>query len=560
MADKKFNITIQAYDKATGIVAKVNKKLSDINQPVNKFQKAMSNFAKESGINNLMQNLDKTARAAEKVASGIASVAAPLAAVFGATSIAGVAMMTDEWGKLGRAISLTSQYTNQSISQVQQWMGAAKAMGIEASATQSTIVGFGTALEDALYGRNQDMLALMNQLKIGIGGIGSGVRDETDVLLDFADAVQKLQKTNPFAAKKAIDLAGLTTMAPLLLKGREGIKQLMDIQKQYGYQQSEDSVRRADAFRTSVLKLTTAIAGMRNQIADKLMPVFQPLVEKWALFSAQNGAKIGDALASAFKPLVDMLMRVDFQKVLDGITKYIKDADQLISSTIGWKNALIGLAIVLNAGWIVNVFRLGLGLVKLTVGIIRVIPAIFYLSRAFGVLTISMLGIELPIWLIIGAIALLGLAAYELYEHWSELGDMWDSLWDGMAAPVKKAVSAILDAMFPLRAVMRQAQVVWNWTHRGDPSAGTPPDISGLPMPAASGAARSLNMYGPAMPGPLALPPIPGQNDTSQDKTQGVVKVDVNFKNAPKGTRVSVQQVGAVDAGARTQSALTSSP
>lgn len=550
----KFNIYITAFDKASGVVNKVNKSLAGINEPVSKFGRAMQAFSRESGIKGLVKHLGDTAKGAEQVASKVASIAAPLAAVFGAGSVAAVAGMANAWGQLGREITLTSMYTQQSTEQLQKWMGAASALGVESSATTQTLASFSQGIQDALYGRNQELLGLMSQLHIVIGATGSGVKDQTEVLFDFAEKVKKLAETSPQAAKKAIDIAGLTTLAPLLMKGKKGIQELMDIQKKFGYEMDKNAIARADAFAIKVYSLNTALKGLRSRIGDQLIPVFTPLVSAFSKFVALNGDKIAKGIADAFVPFAEALMRVDWTATFKGIMDFFKSVNEAITGTIGWKNAMIGLAVVLNAGLILNVLSLGKSILFLGFSIARVALAVIpLLVRSFIALGIALLTTPIG-WIIIG-IGALGFIVYRLITRWTEFKNFWKKLWADIVDTIDKAASRIARNIPIISPAFRLGQEIYKATH-SDPNA---PDLS------------RVNTFDSPTSGARTASPFsaPGRSleeqarlafaQADEDKKNGRVQVDVVLHNAPRNTRYSVTSTGAAEASARTQSSLSSS-
>src|SRR5471032_2635385 len=94
-----FQITISAVDKATAVFRKVNNAVSQLSRP---FEQVGQSFK------SLGKNLTQIGREAKGAAAGVASIVAPMAAVTGIGSVAGIIALADGWARMGRATANTA--------------------------------------------------------------------------------------------------------------------------------------------------------------------------------------------------------------------------------------------------------------------------------------------------------------------------------------------------------------------------------------------------------------------------------------------------------------------
>jgi len=86
----KLEILITATDKATAVMNRVNDRVDRMTKPFNALGKTMGDFSKASGLSNVGKELGKIKTVAGDVASKVASILPPLAAVAGVASVAGI--------------------------------------------------------------------------------------------------------------------------------------------------------------------------------------------------------------------------------------------------------------------------------------------------------------------------------------------------------------------------------------------------------------------------------------------------------------------------------------
>jgi len=166
MAD--FKITISAVDKASAKVRQINDAVSRMTRPFENVGKSFKSLGRELGFERIGKNLGNIGREATSAARSVGTIVAPMAAITGIGSVAGVAALATNWAKLGSAISNSAQGIGISAGQLQSFQGAAKLAGVDVNAATASLDGLATTMQDARWGRNQGALLMFNKLGIGL--------------------------------------------------------------------------------------------------------------------------------------------------------------------------------------------------------------------------------------------------------------------------------------------------------------------------------------------------------------------------------------------------------
>ncbi|NKD46178.1 hypothetical protein HEQ69_10730 [Haematospirillum jordaniae] len=160
--------------------------------------------------------------------------------------------------------------------------------------------------------------------------------------------------------------------------------------------------------------------------------------------------QISDVLTSSIRGLKNTLMTVNWQRVWEGMQRFGSSIQRCVDAVGGWGNALIGLALIMNAHVIVSVLQLAGAVVRLTavlsVAIARVAAfvarlafvkmasafavAINGIATAMGALNVAMWAN--PIGVVLAGIVAVVSAAWLLYDNWDAVCSWFLGIWDSM--------------------------------------------------------------------------------------------------------------------------------
>ena len=369
MADLK--ITISAVDKATAIVRKVNNSISRITRPFDEASKSFKSLGREIGFERIGKNLGNIGRQAGGAARSVGNIVAPMAAITGIGSVAGVAALAVNWAKLGSSIDNSARGIGVSTGQLQNFQGAAKMAGIGADTTTASMNALATTMQDAQWGRNQGALLMLNKLGIGLKKAKDGSWDVVGEYKAIANAIAS--QKSPQAQALIANNLGLGGMLPFLREGAAGIERYEATVKRLGYVMNDEAVNRGKGFAQSLAGLNIAIDGTKNAIGDKLIPVMKPLIDQFTNWLALNRDLIASNIGEWAKGFAVWVNKIDWKGLGDGIINFGKGVGEVVDHLGGWKNAAILVIGVMNAGLIGSVLSLGTTLVRGGAGVLEFI-------------------------------------------------------------------------------------------------------------------------------------------------------------------------------------------
>lgn len=339
-------IAVTAIDNASLVMRKIRGEMRLLTQPMRDIRKSMHGFAEAAGLKDLANGFGKIARTARSVAGGVTKIVAPMAALVGAGTLAGIAELTNRWGQLGISVLRTSQNIGVAPGKLQALSAASRLAGLSAEDMASSLGSLGNTLEDALYGRNQKALYMLRQLGIQIHRTSTGAVDSTRALMDLSGVLQRYNG-KPQVQQQIADSFGVGSLLPLLRQGPAAIRAFEAQARRLGAVLSGPELRRANELGLAFLRMKLGIEGLRNSISDGLFPVLTPLIEQFTRWVSVNRQMIAQRLGEWVREVVVWVRSVDWTKVwgdIRGVARAIADAVRSINGMAqglgGWKNAI----------------------------------------------------------------------------------------------------------------------------------------------------------------------------------------------------------------------------
>ncbi len=361
-----FQIIISAVDRATATVRKVNRSMERLTRPIAQIKRSMGSLSREMGLDKLGRSMMNVGKSAWDVAGKIGSIVSPLAAIAGVGSIAGIAALATEWARLGFEVGRTAATIGISTGTLQSLRGAAQLAGVSSEALTGGLKSLGDTMQDALYGRNQQALVMMNRLGIGIHRTADGTVDTTRAFMDLSRVLSGMH--NPQVQGLIARTFGLEESLPLLRQGPAAIEAYQKKIADLGGVQSNAAIEAAAQLGMKMNMLHVAVGGVRNEIGARLAPILMPFIEQLANWLGKNRELIATRVGEFVESFAHWLEKVDFNKVLNGIAEFIKDIKSAVDWMGGWKNAAIALVVVMNGSLIASVISLGVALTSTAVG------------------------------------------------------------------------------------------------------------------------------------------------------------------------------------------------
>ncbi len=449
-------------------------------------------------------------------------VGLPLAALGGIASgglLLAAKKAVMDFASSGAALDDMSKRTGLTASELQLLAYQGEMSDVSLEALMGSVGKLNRNIGDAVSGKNKDLAALFQELRINLRGSNGEMRTGAELLPELADAFSR--NTNAVTrARLGTALFGKSyeEILPLLVDGGAGLRVLRQEWEKIGFEIPEADSELAAKLDDSFVRLRYATDGLFKSIGAKLAPALIPLMDRLVMWAAANRDVLSTQLGGFVTNLAESLSKVDFDAVVQGIRDFVRDARELLDMIGGARTVLIAFGLLLAAGPLLSVLQLGMAVGRLAWfvggGLVKAFMFVLpWLTTAASVLsTVLFYAVQLvsgallglfqllmanPIVLVIGGIAL---AAYMIIKHWDTVKVWFASFFDWIGGKWKQFtgwVGGIADA-------------VRGFFPGGGSGAGA---SVGAPAP------RSSSLVG-----------------AGRAQVGGTVTVD--FKNAPAGMRV----------------------
>ncbi|QKC91032.1 hypothetical protein EB230_23455 [Mesorhizobium sp. NZP2234] len=236
-------------------------------------------------------------------------------------------------GKMSTALKRFGADGKQAATDITQGAGytvqAFKDIGVE-------VTRFGAAASKVKAGTVKAKTGF-DDLGIKVKDTSGKLKDGEKLLLEVANAFQKM----PDGARKsaiALKLFGLegAKLIPFLNEGAKGIQALEDEAARLGIVFSDDQIKTAEAFNTSLGDLKKTVAGVSRQIGLLFAPAFTAGANAFRDIIVRNRAAILDFVRNGVQAATVFIK--DFFATLSG-----RDADVTSNKwLISWRDAIVG--------------------------------------------------------------------------------------------------------------------------------------------------------------------------------------------------------------------------
>ncbi|MGF6792775.1 lytic transglycosylase domain-containing protein [Paraburkholderia sp. 35.1] len=388
MADKKIEFTISAVDKASATIARLNQNVEKMTRPYANLAKSIKGFSDVSGLTKVSKSLGSVANEAEKAARGILKIGAPLLAIVGGGTLAGLSEMVTHWERIGMETERTSRLLGITANQLTQLRSAGTLMGLSADTMTSGFQSLQDTLQDARWGRNQAAMMTLQALGIQLRTTKTGAIDTQAAMYDLADVIQRVQRRDPAAARNLARSLGVEQLMPVLMLGRKGMQQYEAEARRLRGDFTPEMAARATAFTQSITGMGLAFDGLKAAISDRLAPILGPMIDRFTNWIATNrqliSQRVGEVVERIANAFVRLVEGVDWDTFLDNIgsaaesiSQMVEDLLKAINAVGGFKTVAIGLAVYMAGGFVSSMFT--------AVGsIVTLITRLGVLATSFG--------------------------------------------------------------------------------------------------------------------------------------------------------------------------------
>ncbi|EBI9896925.1 hypothetical protein G6094_002469 [Salmonella enterica] len=255
MADNNFGFELRADDKASAVLQQINDRVKALQPELAKTKEGMALGGKETGetLTAFNAGLQKLGRLAKNNVQLFGDMVPPLKMVSGLTGdfvskisrFGGAGALTYGVAKgvsaIGGAMSdaaedaysldVAAKNAGMSVHDFSQLSGAVRLLGADSASAQSSVEGLYKTFNDALQGRNSNVLAVMAQLNVPIARNADGTASVLKTVEGLAEIFPKLSPQNQ---KTVADALGLDANGLRLLREGARLKTLLTKSDQVG--------------------------------------------------------------------------------------------------------------------------------------------------------------------------------------------------------------------------------------------------------------------------------------------------------------------------------------
>lgn len=539
-------------DRASAPLRGIGRGFSGVAMRARLAQISLARMAKTAGMAQMVQRLGAAGKAAGALWQSLKQAALWMASLAGVAAGGGLAAIMSGGASRGDAIAKEAARIGIGVEAYQELAYAAKQADIEQTLFDKSMQKAGKSIADAASGKNKDLSALYSRMGIALRDQNGQLRNSADILPELADAFRRNE--NPvLRTRMAMALFGEegARMVDMLVDGSEALARQREEARKYGVL-TEEQVAALSRLDNGYKFVGASLRGVTDLIAAQLAPVLAPILEDMANWIAANREWIATNIGDAVKSMVLWLKSFDG----DAVKQWLKDTAASVRSVVsffgGWRNVIIAVIVLLNAGLILNVMKLigalgllGLSTVKVAAALIlmagtQVIGAIGSLVTALRAGYGAMAALNLvmaanPIGLVIIAVAALIAAGVLLWRNWDAVKEKLSGVWDW----IRSAAASLYEAMKP---VLEALKFVMKWSPAGIAiRAGK--SVLGIGGDGEDGA------------GALGQKIARGRGDLRSEQRsrsadgqrgEGEVTAVVDFRNLPRGATVKTESKGRV--------------
>ena len=344
-AKGSYSLSITATDSASKQLDGINKRLQAVQAPVLRMNRTLNRLGENLGVTRLGRSIGDVGQQAGDAFRQLSRLSAPVEALAGAASLAGLAKLTTNFADLGQQLTFAGQRAGLTASQLQILENSGRLAGTSADAVAQGMQNLNDNFTNAAAGRAPEFVSLLGALNIH-------ATNSAQALPQLADKIASI--TNPTlqatVATKAFGAAG-ESLLPWLRLGAKGIEENNKQAEHYGTL-SDAAALRAIKLAVAQKQLKLSAEGLSNSVGDQLSPIMTKLTQHFSEFLVTQRRVVDSGGDGFFEKLSKAADDVDFNKIaltLEGIGSRVHS---IVGYFGGWQTAAEGLAVFMTTSWV----------------------------------------------------------------------------------------------------------------------------------------------------------------------------------------------------------------
>ena len=483
---------IQMVDNVTAPMRKINQAIESANAPVKRLSDSLGALSKEAKLSALGGSLGNLKGKLSGVGDGFSKSFGRAQSVLlaGGGAIAALGLFVKKTADAGDAVTDTSNRVGVSTDMLQRWRYAAQLSGSSVETMDLGIERFSKNLSAAAAGTGE-ALGPLKAMGIRLKDNSGRLRSQEDILLDVADAMQKIPDAEDrLRVSSALFGKGSQNLVTMLGEGRDGLQGMFSDFQKMGGGFDQKTLQGAADFNDNMDKLGFTISSLAASFASQLFPILNETITRFQVWAASNKDTIKQ-FAEGFAARLPVLIE-SVGNALMNLAKVagpVVDAITWIMNTFGPAKVIFGSLAAFVAGpFIVSLLAVIPSLISLgsTIsatlaavgGVSGILAAVGGAFTAFsGVITATVLPaiysigtalLTTPVGWILAAVAAIAGAVYLIWKNWDTVSGWIMSAWGKVSAFLDTSIGKILAVfVFPLIGIplliIKHWGAIWGW-------------------------------------------------------------------------------------------------
>lgn len=332
------------------------------------------------------------------------------------------------------AIGKTSALLGMQVGELQAIRSAGQHAGMSVESIDSAMQKFSVNIGRAAAGEKHQ-LDLMNALGVATRNADGSLRNQTDLLMDVADAYSKLSDTQD-RNRVSQELFGRSAvqMSALLKDGSLGIRAAVEQYEKTNAGYTAEQTQQAEAFNDRLQTMREYIGGVQKDLFFALVPAFTKLFDGVSKFVDTNRPKIDSIVSSLSDQLPSLIQDVTdaLPTILSGVLMVASAVSSVVEFTGPWVPILSAAGVLIG------------GAILTAVGVVGV--AVSAVGAAFGGAIVAAAPILGIVALAGAGIAAWGVAIKSVYDNFDMLKSfVVDDVFGAFESGIKQFANEFID-------------------------------------------------------------------------------------------------------------------
>ncbi len=405
----KLAFVIEAIDRATATVTRINKVIDKVSEPLRRVRAATTALMRESKLDVLRNAWGELGERGQRIMSWGRGVTTMLFGMGAAAGVASFAFKSHVDG-IDRALD-QSKKLGITLATYQRLGFAAQMNGSSADEMSQALQFLSQNMVEAVNG-SKETAAWFERVGIPLAQLKK--MDVSQVILRIADTFLKVGDVGQNASKKiaatrALMGRGGAELVQTLNLGGNGVRKFMAEADALGGVVGDDVAEKMADFNDEFDRLRFAAGGAMTAISRAVLPIFDDLVKRTTAWTVANRELIATRVATFVEKVLPRLpeFAAAVVQITGAMASMLMAADNVAQTLGGWETVMAVVAGVIIGKGLVAVWGLT--------------TAVWGLGAALW---------ATPIGWVIAGVGALALAAGLVMKHWEPIKAFFEGLWN----------------------------------------------------------------------------------------------------------------------------------